>query len=326
MARLSRRTLLAGAAGAVLTPALSRGQSWPSGTIRIVAPFPAGGTVDAFSRLVQPGLQQRLGVTVIVENRPGAMGSTGTAAAAKAPPDGNTWVVVFDTHAVNPTLIPNMPFDTEKDLDPVLLVGTAPHIFCCHHTRPYRSLKDVMDAAKAKPDTLTYASIGNGSLGHLTGVLLSKRAGIRMVHVPYRGGGPALNDAVAGHVDMIMASAALVSPQIQAGSLRALVQTGAVRLPQYPNLPTVIESGFPGFESYAWWGVFAPGGTPKAIVDRFRDELVASIREERVIKQLTENQQMTLRLGGANELRAFVREQMKIWGDVVRENNIKAEI
>ena len=184
MAQLTRRSLVA---TALLSPLAAQAQAtWPSGIIRIVVPFPAGGSVDTISRLVQTGLQQRLGANVIVENQPGASGSTGAGAVAKSPPDGTSWLMVFDTHAVNPFLLPSMPFDTEKDLDPVLLIGTAPHVICAHPSRPYRSLVDVIAAAKQKPETITYGTIGTGSLGHLSMTLLAKRAGIRLVHVPYR--------------------------------------------------------------------------------------------------------------------------------------------
>ena len=228
MTRISRRSLVLGAASApFVSSALAQS---PAGNItKIVVPFPPGGTVDPIARMVQPGLQQRLNTTIIIENKAGASGSIGAAQVAKSPPDGSNWVFVFDTHAVNP-LLQSLPFDTEKDLDPVLLIGTAPNIVSTHPSRPFNSFADVVAAAKAKPDTITYASIGSGSLGHLTGVLLSQRAGIKLVHVPYRGGGPAVIDAIAGHVDMLIASAALVTPQVKGGRLRALAQTGKTRI------------------------------------------------------------------------------------------------
>ena len=330
MPGVSRRTVVLGGAAAPFVAASSaRAQSagapaWPAIT-KIVVPFPPGGSVDAIARLLQPGLQQRLGTNLVIENKSGASGSIGAAQVAKSPADGATWLFVFDTHAVNPALQPNMPFDSTKDLDPVMLIGTAPNIIAAHPSRPYRTLAEAVAAAKAKPDSLSFASIGNGSLGHLSMVVLAKRAGIRWTHVPYRGGGPALNDAVAGHVDMMIGSAALVTPQINAGGLRAIGQTGAKRMPTLPDTPTAIESGFPGFESYAWWGVFAPAGTPKPMVDQFNAALTAGLRDERVAKQLGETQQVDLRLGGPDELRSFFAEQMRVWGEVVRDNGIKAD-
>src|SRR5437879_3544727 len=185
MTRITRRSLVL---GTMAVPICQSALSQPAtGNItRIVVPFPPGGTADPIARMVQPGLQQRLGATIVIENKPGASGSIGTAQVAKSPPDGSNWVIVFDTHAVNPFL-QSLPFDTEKDLDPVLLIGTAPNVVATHPSRDFKTFADVVAAAKARPDTITYASIGSGSLGHLTGVLLSERAGIRLVHVPYRG-------------------------------------------------------------------------------------------------------------------------------------------
>ena len=324
--RLTRRAMVAGslAAPLLIRSQLAWAQNWPSGLIKIVVPFPPGGTVDPIARMVQPGLQQRLGATIIIENRPGASGSAGTAAVAKSPPDGNTWLFVFDTHAVNPFL-QNLPFDTEKDLDPVVLIGTAPNVLAAHPSRPYRTLADLIGAAKEKPDTITYASVGSGSVGHLTITQLTKQAGVKLVHVPYRGGGPAMNDAIAGHVDLIIGSAALVMPQITAEKIRPIVQTGKSRIPTLPAVPTAIESGFAGFESYAWWGVFAPAGTPKPIIERFGSALTETLRDPGISKQISETLQVSMLLGGPEQERAFLKAQMDLWGPIVKENSIKGE-
>ena len=321
--KFTRRTLVLGAmAPPLLGQALA--QSWPSGTIKIIVPFPPGGSVDPIARMVQPALQQKLGANIIIENKPGASGSVGSGVVAKSPPDGNTWLFVFDTHAVNPFLL-EMNFDTTKDLDPVMLIGTAPNVLATHPSRPFKSFADVVEAAKAKPDTITYASIGSGSVGHLTMTLLAKRAGIKLVHVPYRGGGPAMNDAIAGHVDLIIGSAALVMPQVTAKNIIPLMQTGKTRISSLGTVPTAIEDGFTNFESYAWWGVFAPAGTPKPIVERFASALGESLRDPIVSKQLTENLRVTLRLGSPQEEAKFLAEQMALWGPVVKENNIKSD-
>src|SRR5208282_2498006 len=325
--KLSRRSLVLGAIGAPMAAPLAGqalAQTWPSGIIKIIVPFPPGGTVDPIARMAQPGLQQRLGATIIIENRPGASGSLGTGLVAKSPPDGNTWVFVFDTHAVNPFLL-DLDFDTVKDLDPVMLIGTAPNVLATHPSRPFKSFADVVAAAKAKPDTITYASIGSGSVGHLTMTLLTQRAGCKLVHVPYRGGGPAMNDALAGHVDLIIGSAALVMPQVTAKSIVPLLQTGKIRLATLATVPTAIESGFAGFESYAWRGVFAPAGTPQPIIERFAAALGDSLRDPTVSKLLTESLQITLRLGDAQEEAKFLAEQMALWGPVVKENDIKSD-
>ncbi len=320
---MTRRGMLLGAVAAPFV-AKAHAQSWPSGNIRIVIPYPPAGSTDVMARLVQPELQQRLGATIIIENKPGASGSVGTALVAKSPPDGNTWLIVFDNHAANPFVLPSLPYDSEKDLDPVLLVGTAPYVVSTNPDKPFKTLADVIAAAKAKPDGVSYASVGSGSIGHLAMAMLSKQAGVRLVHVPYRGGGPAMNDTVAGHVDLLIGSTALSIPQINAGKIRAVVQTGKTRTPSLGAVPAVAES-FPGFEAYAWWGVFAPARTPKPVIERFASELTACIRAERVAKQLTETQQITLALGGPEELRKFASDQMRVWGAVVREHGIKAD-
>jgi tripartite-type tricarboxylate transporter receptor subunit TctC len=327
MPSLSRRALLGAAATAPFidhafaqTPA-----SWAQGqTIRFTVPFPAGGSTDAVARIVHPGMQQRLGAQIIVENRAGGASSIGAAVVAKSPPDGLNWLFVFDSHAVIPSLM-QLPFDAKKDLDPVLLVGTAPMVLACAPSKPFKSFADVLAAAKANPDGLTYGSIGNGSLGHLTMTLLQKRGDFRIKHLPYRGGGPALNDALGGHIDLVITSVANMATQLAAGNLRPLLQTGEKRVATLPDTPTMLESGFPGFVANAWWGVFAPGGTPKPIVDRMVSELQATFRDERVSKILSETQQINLRLDGPDGFRAFYENEMKVWGDVVRDNQIKPD-
>jgi tripartite-type tricarboxylate transporter receptor subunit TctC len=321
---VSRRSLLGVAVLSLVAPVGAQAQTWPSGPIRFIVPFPPGGSTDALARVVQSGIQQRLGANIIIENRPGASGAAGTAVFAKSPPDGNTWLLVFDTHSVNPYLM-NLQYDTEKDLDPVMLVATAPYLLAVSTKHDFKTLAEVVTAAKAKPDGLSYASVGSGSIGHLFMVLLQKKTGVKLTHVPYRGGGPAMNDALGGHVDFIIGSVALVTPQLGSGKLRPIVQTGEKRVPALTDVPTVTES-VPDLTAYTWWGVFAPAGTPKPIVERFNKELAETIKEERVTKALTESQQMTLVMAGPEELRKFNTAQGKLWGPVVKENDIKGEM
>jgi tripartite-type tricarboxylate transporter receptor subunit TctC len=322
---MKRRDFISLLVAGVAWPATGTAQNWPSGNIRLVVPYPPGGSTDVIARLVQNGLQQRLGATVIVDNRAGASGSIGTASVAKSPPDGSTWLIVFDNHGANPFVLPALPYDSDRDLDPVLLIGTAPYAITSHPARPFKTLADIIATAKRSPNTISYASVGSGSVGHLAMAKLSNQAGVHLVHVPYRGGGPAMNDVIAGHVDLLVASTAISIPQVQAGAIRAIAQTGKERTPTLSSVPTVAESGFAGFEAYAWWGVFAPAGTPKPLIERFGAELRSSLHEERVLKQVTDIQQVALDLGGPDELRKFVAEQMRIWGPVARENNIKGE-
>jgi tripartite-type tricarboxylate transporter receptor subunit TctC len=284
-------------------------------------PYPPGGSTAVIARLAQQGLQQRLGVTVVIENRTGASGSVGATAVAKSLPDGNTWLLDFDNHAANAFTIPNLPYDTEKDFEPVQLIGTAPYVLSTPASRPFKTPADLINAAKAKPNTIT----GVGSIGHLAMVMLEKRAGVSFVPVPYRGGGAALGDLIAGHLDLFIGTTAFTLPQLQFGAIRAVLQTGAVRVPVLPEVMTLIEGGFPGFEAYGWWGLFAPARTPPAIIRRFGAEFAASLREERVSKQLIETQQLAIALNGSEELRTFLAAQMKQWGVVVRENGIRGD-
>jgi tripartite-type tricarboxylate transporter receptor subunit TctC len=296
----------------------------PANAIKIIVPFPPGGTVDPIARLVQPSLQTRLGTPVIVDNKTGASGSIGTDFVAKSPPDGTTWLFAYDTHGINPFL-QKLPFDTEKDLVPVMVIGTTPNVLCAHPSRPYRTLQEVVAAAKQKPGALTYATGGNGGISHMTMVQLCKRAGIEMQHVPYRGAGPAMTDLLAGNVDFMMGTASLVTPHVKAEKIRPIFQTGKTKAPALTQVPTVAESGLGDFEAYSWWGVFGPKDTPAPVVARFADALAASLKEEATAQFLTEKLQISMILAGPDATRQFVRSQMDQWERVVRENNIKAD-
>ena len=310
-----------------MAPLAAYAQTWPvpGTTIKIVVPFPPGGSVDAIARLLVPGLQQRLGATVIVDNRTGASGSIGTDMVAKSKPDGTTWLFMFDNLVLNPFVLPKLPFDTEKDLAPAYLLGKAPYIVCTQTKKPYRTLDDIIQAAKAQPGKISFGTPGSGSLGHLAMMLLAKKAGVQIVHVPYRGAAPALNDAIAGQIDLFVGSVAIATPQIEGGAVRAIVQLGEKRAAAMANVPTARESGFPDIIADAWWGFFGPAGTPDAIIQRFNGEVADVLRQANVAKQITEAQQVTLVNGGPDELRKFVHDQMALWGAVARENHIVAD-
>src|ERR687891_376007 len=213
--------------------------NWPNKPVKFIVPFPPGGSVDPLARLVGARLNTALGQQFIVDNRPGGSGSIGAAAAAKASPDGYTFLFVFDTHAVNPTLIPNLPFDTAKDLVPVTLVGTAPMAIVTNPNKPYKSFADVIKAAKAKPDAVTYGSVGSGSLGHLAMTLVQEAGGFKLVHVPFAGGGPMSTNVLGGHIEMGIGSVALVAPQIKGGKVRGIATTGEKRSHAVPDVPTL---------------------------------------------------------------------------------------
>lgn len=320
MKSVTRRTVLAGTAALVATPSFGQ-----SGNTTLVVPFPPGGSTDALARMLQPGLQDRLKRTVIVENKAGAAGSLGAAQVAKSVPDGTTLLVTFDSHAVIPAILEKPPVDVEKDLVPVLLVGTAPYVLAVNAARPYNTFADVIAAAKEKPKVITYASVGIGTIGHLAMTLLGKKAGVEITHVAYRGGGPAINDVVGGHVDMVCGSAALITPHLSGGNLRPIMQMGAKRLERMPTTQTAIEAGFAGFEAVAWWGVFAPKGTPPAMIATLTEAAKATLSEPSIASKLRDTQEMTLILGGPDELTTFFAKQVAGWGAIVRDNNIKAQ-
>jgi tripartite-type tricarboxylate transporter receptor subunit TctC len=304
-------------------PALA--QEWPTKPVKLVVPFPPGGSVDPLARLLGAKLSESLKHQFVVENKPGASGSIGTAAVAKSPPDGYTFVVVFDTHAVNPTLIPNMQFDTAKDLAPVMLVGTAPMAIATHPGKPYKSFDDVIKAAKAKPDSVSFGSIGNGSLGHLTMILIQQAAGVRLVHVPYKGGGPMTTDAIGGQVELAVGSVAVLAPHVRSGRLRAVAVTGDKRSQSMPDVPALAEQGFKGFSALAWWGIFAPAGTPKPIIDRMVGELNKALNQPDVKKTLTETLGMDIAAASPEATQKFLLGEIERWGKVVKENGIKAD-
>lgn len=310
---------------AVAAGAAAQGVNWPTKPVKFVVPFPPGGSVDPLARVLGARLADSLGQQFIVENRPGASGSIGTAFVAKSPADGYTYVFVFDTHAVNPALIPNMPFDTVKDLAPVMLVGTAPMVIVTQPSKPYASFDDVIRAARARPEALSVGSVGNGSLGHLAMILLQQAGGFKITHVPYKGGGPMMQDAIGGQIDLGIASVAAVSANVKGGKLRAIAVTGERRSQVLPDVPTLAERGFPGFSAYAWWGIFAPAGTPKPIVDRLDVELVKILNSPDLRKQLTETLGMDLAASSPEALERFLLGEIGRWGKVVRDNNVRAD-
>jgi tripartite-type tricarboxylate transporter receptor subunit TctC len=316
---ISRRTLLAAPAVLAITQATAQ-----SSKITLVVPFPPGGSTDALARLLQTNLQNKLGRIVIVENKAGAAGALGAAQVAKSPPDGSSFLVTFDSHAVIPTILDKPPVDVERELVPVLLVGTAPYVIAANVGRPYKSFADVVAACKANSGAVKYASVGIGTLGHLAMTVLGKKAGVEITHVPYRGGGPAMNDVLGGHVDLIAGSAALVAAQLGTNMLRPILQLGRERLPVLPDTQTAIEAGFPDFETIAWWGVFAPAGTPADVTAGMAKSIKEILSEPSTAAQLKETQQMTLLLEDAKEFKTFFDKQVSYWGQVVRENNIRA--
>ncbi len=307
---------------AISAPAQAQ-SNWPNRPVRLVSPFPPGGTTDQIARLVQPSLSASLGVPVVVENRTGGNGSIGTGIVAKSPPDGYSFVVVFDTHGTNPSLIPNLGYDTRNDLTPVMLIATGAMIITVHRSQPQRNFQDLVRSARASGGGLPYGTIGSGSLAQLAMTSLSAQLNFPMVHVPYKGGGPLAADALAGHVPFAMATTALLSTHVKSGALIPIAVSSAQRDPAYPEVPTIAEQGLPGFEAAAWWGVFAPAGTPADIISRVHRELTTALSEPAVRGRLTA-QGMNLQLAGPAELGRFLDQQIERWGKVIREFGIRA--
>jgi tripartite-type tricarboxylate transporter receptor subunit TctC len=324
MAELTRRTVTALLAALLARPGFA--QSLAQGRLlTIVVPFPPGGSTDAMARLLQPGLRERLGINVVVENKAGGAGSIGAAQVARSTPDGSTLLLTFDSHAVIPALLDNPIVDVENDLVPVLLAGTAPYVVAANASRPFRDFGDVIEAAKKAPGRISFASVGLGTIGHLAMTVLSQKAGVEITHVPYKGGGPAMGDVIGGHVDMIVGSAALIVPQLGNGSIRPLMQMGRKRLDALPDVATAIESGYADFDALAWWGMFLPRGTPQPVVQHMSETLAAALREDHVTRRLRESQQIDLLVEGPDQFKLFFERQVRTWGAVVREHGIKSD-
>ena len=324
-----RRRVFQGLAASVFAvaslalPLAASAQAWPTkGLIRMVAVFPPGGSVDQVARILAPVLQQQLGQTVVVENKGGASGSIGTGEVARAAPDGYTVGVVFDTHGVNPAL-QKLNFDTRKDLTTVALVGTSPMVISVHAEQPLKTFADVSAATKGGR-SLTYGTIGNGSLGHLAMTLLAKGAGLDLVHVPYKGGGPLMQDAIAGHVPLSIGSVFVAKPHIDSKRIRPLAVTTASRNPTLPEVPTLAELGFRNFDAPAWWAVIAPARTPPEVVQRLNAEINKALQSPEVAAKLAQ-QGIVVNLGTPAQAQAFVDKQLDTWASVVKDNDIKAD-
>lgn len=300
-------------------------EDWPNQKIiRLIAVFPPGGSVDQVARILAPALQNQLKQSVIVENIGGASGVIGTAALAKATPDGYTFAVVFDTHGVNPGLKDKMPYDTKKDLTTITMIGTAPMVLSASKSSGITSFKQLIEQSKAKKPN-SYGSIGTGSLGHLAMAMLAKEAKFEWTHVPYRGGGPLMQDALAGHVPLAVGSIFLEKPHIESGGVVPLVVTTKKRSPDLPQVPTISESGYPNFDAPAWWAVIAPAKTPEVIVNKMHDALSKVLKTPEVAGKL-KSQGIEIAGLGPKPAQEFVNKQIDFWGKFVKDNNIKEDV
>jgi len=319
----SRRLLLALVASTLTTSAFA--QTWPSKPIRVVVPFPPGGGTDIIAREVTHRVATDTGWTFVVDNKPGAGGNLGIDAVAKSPPDGYTIVLGQTSNlAINPTLYAKLPYDPIRDLVPIGLVASAPLVIVVPSTSPYKTLADLVAAAKAKPGDVNFASPGNGTVAHLTGEKFQRTAGIRFTHVPYKGTNQAMTDVISGQVQLYVSSVPSVLQQIRIGKLRALAVTSEKRVGDLPQTPTVGEAGFKGSEAITWFGFLAPAGTPKEAVARLNAEFNKALQQPDLRKRLAEEGADPL--GGTSEQFAqLIRDDIGRWGKVVKDSGAKVD-
>ena len=322
----NRRRLLAGAGAACLAAGSGRAlaqAAYPTRPVRVIVPYSAGGGADAIARILFARLSETMGQQFVIENRGGAGGTLGAAAVAKAEPDGYTLLHDATAFSINPTLFPRLSFDARKDLTPIFLAGSLPLLLVVHPSVPAKTTAGVVALAKSTSGGLDWASAGNGSLQHLAMVMFARMAGVKVNHVPYKGGAPALNDVVAGHVKFYFSNTAAVSSQVQAGTVRAIAHTGEAPIGAFPGLPAISET-LPGFVALEWNGVFVPAGTPANLVERLNGALNEAIREPKIAAKLADLTVQT-RPNAPADFARFVGAELDRWGEVVRTGNVKPE-
>jgi tripartite-type tricarboxylate transporter receptor subunit TctC len=319
---------LAGLAAALAIAGLaspSSAQQWaPTQPIRVIIPYTAGGTSDIIARTMSDQVSARLGQPLTIENRGGGATQIGTGAVAKAAPDGHTLLLVANTFMINPSLFKTLPYDSLKDLTPITYAGVTPHTIVVNNDVPAKTLKELLDLAKAKPGAINYGSVGIGTSFHLGTEELKKLSGTDMVHVPYKGMGQVLTDAISGNIQMAFANTPNAAPLVQAGKLRAIAVAHPKRVAQLPDVPTVGEQGFPGFESNSGFIYFAPGGTPPAVLDRLNAVFVEVLNLPEVKEALT-RQGVEVMATSRADTAAFIAKEMKRYAEVVAFSGAKAE-
>ena len=319
-----RRRLIALAATAAL-PGIARAETYPSRAVQVVMPYPAGGTGDIIARFVSEKLRQATGQPFVVDNRAGATGTIGANYVAQAKPDGYTLLIgLGGALTIAPNLNPNVPYRTLDAFDPVTLIAEVPSLLAVHPSVPARTLQELVALAKARPGALNFASAGTGSSVHLAAELFKLQAGIDTVHVPYKGGAPALNDLIAGNVTYMIENMPQLLPQAQAGKIRALAITSAKRSPFLPDVPTIAESGYPGYEATTWFGMLGPRGLPEEVKQRLYTETAALLATEEA-KTFFTRQGATIIANTPAEFAAFIRRDQDRWAEVVRRAQIKLD-
>jgi tripartite-type tricarboxylate transporter receptor subunit TctC len=327
MTKLKMKKWLSGALvclSGVSIAGLAHAQSWPTKPIKLIVPYPPGGGTDVIARIVQEPLAKELGQQVIIDNRGGAGGSIGSALAAQSPSDGYTVLFTLSSHTINPAIYTKLPFDTEKDFSSVVTVASLPQILVANPNFPAKTVKEVIEMAKAKPGSISYASVGNGSPGHLAGAMMATDAGVDMTHIPYRGGGPAVTDVIAGQVPLLWVSIPAAAQFVKAGKLRALAVSTVKRSAVFPDVPTMAESGFKDFEVDSWYAMFVPASTPKPIIERLNKAALKVLAQPEVKEKLLS--QGAEAVGDSpSQLGAVVKKEIAKWKQVVKAANIKVD-
>ena len=323
MVVLRRRTLLAGTAAATLaTPAWAEGE-WPKGPIRIIVPFPPGGSTDPVARIIQAKLIETKGWNIIIENKPGGTGAVGSAVAAKAAPDGQTWMITFDSHILNPAFASGLPYK-DSDLFNVMEIGRTPQVITAHPDRPYKTFAEAVADARKRPGRVNMGVLG-ASQALVLMTLIKKENDVDINLIPYKGGGPLNQDLLAGVTDIGIGSLTSLSPHIRANKVRALAVTGETRTPALPDTPTLAEQGIKAFPSYSWWGVYAPAGTPRPIVDRMHAEIAKAVRSPDVTQKFVEQFNMEILTTTPEEFAAYQKSEQERWFKVIKDNDIKGD-
>jgi tripartite-type tricarboxylate transporter receptor subunit TctC len=323
---LKRRSLraIAGACFTIFCMSGALAQSYPSRNITVIVPFPAGGIVDAAARLLQPELEKALGRPVIIENRAGAAGVVGTGAVVNSEPDGHTLLIVTSSHTTTPVINSKVPYDTERDLVPIAQLFGYPFVFVLNSGVPAKTLPEFIALTKQNPDKYNYSTTGQASHNHLVTERLKLLSGMQIQHLPYRGGAPAMLAVVRGEAHLLAISTTLAQPHIQSGAVRPIAIGGLVRDKHYPDLPTVAEQGFPGFEAASWIGLFAPRDTPRPIVERLNAEVNSALRDPEVAARFAQ-QGVEVEQSNPDEFRKRIGVEVRNWTEVARSANIRAE-
>lgn len=305
----------------VIVPTDALAQAFPSRPLRIVTPFTAGGGTDVVGRTLAEGMSKELGQPVIIENKPGGGTVIGSDMVAKAPGDGYTLLLTTSAHAINTSLVKNLPYSTEKSFADVALIGRGPIMLVTRADSPYTTIKDVLAAARTNPGKLTYGSSGNGTAVHLAGELFKMMGKVDLIHVPYRGASPAYTDLLGGQIDFVFATAAGVGKFVESSKMRAIAVTSTTRSPAWPQVPTMAESGLPGYEADVWYALFASGGTPPDVVARL-NTAVRRATEAQVFRTRVESQGLVAAVGTPQELTAYVRAEEARWRKVIVEGKV----